>query len=67
MNNADLARIINSDEVQSVLNPAKIAAKKALVEGQSSEIAQKSESIDSLSQKVSTPISRIKLIIYVSV
>ena len=30
MNNANLARIINSDEVQSVLNPAKIAAKKAL-------------------------------------
>ena len=30
MNNADLARIINSDEVQSVLNPAKSAPKKYL-------------------------------------
>jgi len=30
MNNADLARIINSDEVQSALNPAKRAPKKAL-------------------------------------
>merc|ERR1712038_1287662 len=30
MTNADLARIINSDEIQSVLNPAKRNAKKAL-------------------------------------
>mmetsp|Transcript_4308 Transcript_4308/g.6310 ORF Transcript_4308/g.6310 Transcript_4308/m.6310 type:complete len:380 (-) Transcript_4308:95-1234(-) len=30
MNNADLARIINSDEVQSALNPAKRAPKRAL-------------------------------------
>merc|ERR1712087_999202 len=30
MTNADLARIINSDEIQSVLNPAKRNGKKAL-------------------------------------
>jgi large subunit ribosomal protein L4e len=28
MTNADLARIINSDEIQSVLNPAKLEAQK---------------------------------------
>jgi len=46
MNNADLARIINSDEVQSALNPAKRAPKKALRKKNASKNIKALEMLD---------------------